>query len=274
MALAIPMCLAGAGAGAITHGSLWRSSLAGGALGFKLTGYAMLALGTAMLASPAFADQYRMAADNARVDCTVSKDDITRISLVGDQIASVSKRMTGGPYSDFSIVNEPIRGDIYVAIPDAYAARTISFFATSKKGYVYQFTCGVSQVDAQQVFVTNPGLASEKAAEWEGQTPLQDTAVRLIKAMSTQGDVDGYDIRQPAGAAAKVGDLSVRLIAEYRGAALKGKVLRIENKSTRPVVLSEADLAPRGTLAVTIAQPTLAPGQATAAYLVGQNGDQ
>ncbi|WP_454887623.1 type-F conjugative transfer system secretin TraK [Sphingomonas oryzagri] len=240
----------------------------------RIFGFGILGAVCFLLSSPASADQFKMAADNAHVDCTVSKSDITRISLVGDQIASVSKRMAGGPYNDFSIVNEPIRGDIYVAIPDAYASASISFFATSKKGYVYQFTCGVAGVAAQQVFVTNPGIATSKASDWEGQTPVQDTAVRLIQAMSTQQTIDGYAISQPSGSIAKVGDLAIRLISEYRGAALQGKVLRIENHGVRPASLSEADLAPQGTLAVTITQPNLGPGQATTAYLVGQNGGQ
>ena len=224
-------------------------------------------------AVPATADQFRMAGDNARVECTASKKDLTRISLVGDQFASLNKVATGIPYNDFSVVNEPVRGDIYLSVPDAYAGRTINFFATSKKGYVYKFACTVAPVEAQQVFVTNPGLAAAKAREWEEQTPLQETAVRLIQAMATSATVDGYEVRQPNSLPARVGDLSVRLIAEYRGAGLLGKVLRVENHGTTPLTLREADLAPQGTLAVTVASPELAPGQATAAYLVGTNGN-
>ncbi|WP_179187247.1 type-F conjugative transfer system secretin TraK [Sphingomonas sp. TZW2008] len=264
---ASPVCLLCAGAASVAYGSSRVIDTF-----FRPVGMVLAGAGLFLIASPAFADQYKVAADNARVDCTVAKNELTRISLVGDQIAAVTKVSTGGQFNDFSVVNEPIRGDVYVAIPETYAPKTISFFATSKKGYVYKFACSIAPIEAQQVFVTNPQMATAKAAEWENQTPVQDTAVRLIKAMATQGSVDGYEIRQPASSPAKVGDLSVRLIAEYRGASLKGKVLRIENRGTKPVVLREGDLAPQGTLAVTIGQPDLAPGQATAAYLVGQNG--
>ena len=126
------------------------------------------------LASPVLADQFRMAADNARVECTASKKELTRISLVGDQFASLNKVATGVPYNDFSVVNEPTRGDIYLSVPESYAAKTINFFATSKKGYVYKFACTVGPVEAQQVFVTNPGLAEAKAREWEAQTPVEE----------------------------------------------------------------------------------------------------
>lgn len=221
------------------------------------------------IAAPAFADQYRMAADNARVECVASKKELTRISLVGDQFASLNKVATGVPYNDFSVVNEPVRGDIYLSVPETYAAKAVNFFATSKKGYVYKFICEVASVEAQQVFVTNPALTETKAREWEEETPVQTTAMRLIKAMATMATVDGYEIRQPTTMPVSVGQLSVRLIAEYRGAAFVGKSLRIENKGTAPVVLREADLAPQGTLAVTIAKPDLAPGEATSAWLVG-----
>lgn len=224
------------------------------------------------IAAPALADQYRMAGDNARVECIASKKELTRISLVGDQFASLNKVATGVPYNDFSVVNEPVRGDIYLSVPETYAAKAINFFATSKKGYVYKFICEVAGVEAQQVFVTNPALTDTKAREWEEETPVQTTAMRLIKAMATMATVEGYEIRQPTTMPVSVGQLSVRLIAEYRGAAFVGKSLRIENKGTAPIVLREADLAPQGTLAVTIAKPDLAPGEATSAWLVGNGG--
>lgn len=225
------------------------------------------------LTAPALADQHRMAADNARIECVASKKDLTRISLISDQFASVSKVATGVPYNDFSVVNEPLRGDIYISVPETYAARTINFFATSKKGFVYKFVCQVAPVEAQQVFLTNPAIAQDKARDWEQETPIQTTAMRLIQAMATQATVEGYEVRQPTTSPVSVGPLSVRLIAEYRGAQLLGKSLRIENKGAVPLVLRESELAPQGTLAVTIAKPELAPGEATSAWLVGQ-GDR
>lgn len=236
-------------------------------------GVALVGAGLWLMAAPALADQHKMAADNAQVECTASKRDLTRVSLVGDQFASVSKTSTGYPYNDFSVVNEPVRGDIYLSIPETFAPKTLSFFGTTKKGYVYKFVCQIAPVEAQQVFVTNPALAQAKARDWEQQTDPKASTVRLIQAMYSSATVEGYEVRQPNASPVMVGTLQVRLIAEYRGASLKGKVLRIENKGTSPVAIREADLAPQGTLGVSISNPTLAPGQATTAYLVGQNGD-
>lgn len=114
MALSLPLCVGSAGATMLSCGSLRRHDFM-----LRWLGYGLIGAAAILTARPALADQYKMAADNARVDCTVSRHELTRISLIGDQIAAVSKVAAGGPYNDFSVVNEPIRGDIYVAVPDS-----------------------------------------------------------------------------------------------------------------------------------------------------------
>ena len=73
-----------------------------------------------LMPGAAFADQYKQAADNARIECVVSKQELTRIALIGDQFASVSKISSGTPYNDFAVTNEPVRGDIYISVPETY----------------------------------------------------------------------------------------------------------------------------------------------------------
>lgn len=227
-----------------------------------------------LVQAPARADQYRMAADNAKVECVASRRDLTRISLVGDQFAGLQKMAGGTPYNDFSVVNEPVRGDIYLSVPEGFAPASINFFATSKKGFVYKFVCQVQDTEAQQVFVTNPALSGQEARQWEDETPLRSTAVRLIQAMATNATVEGYRLRQPAGMSSNLGSLGLTLIAEYRGAQLLGKAIRLTNRSSAPVTLSETMLAPTGTLAVTFAAPALAAGESTMMWLVGPAGDE
>jgi conjugal transfer pilus assembly protein TraK len=92
--------------------------------------------------------------------------------------------------------------------------------------------------------------------------------------MANNAAVDGYQIRQSAALPARVGALEVQLIADYRGAALTGKVIHLTNRGAKPMTIAEQDLAPRGTLAVAIANPALEPGASTTAYVVGPNGEQ
>ena len=231
------------------------------------------ALSLLAAASPLHADQYKQTADGGAIDCIVSKRELTRVSLIGDQFASVSKISTGYPYNDFAVTNEPVRGDIYLSVPDTYAAATISFFATTKKGFVYKFSCRAEPVDAQQIFITNPALAKSDAADWEAETPLGEAAVRLIQAMANNQIVPGYIIRQAAASPSRVGDLEVQLIAEYRGSGLLGKVIRLTNKSADALNITESDIAPRDSVAVSLATSTLKSGASTSAYLVGANGE-
>jgi conjugal transfer pilus assembly protein TraK len=220
------------------------------------------------------ADQFRQAADGSSIECAVSARELTRFALVDDQFASVSKISSGTPYNDFAVTNEPLRGDIYVSVPETFAARTISFFATTRKGFVYKIACRIEPIPAVQVFITNPAIARNMAADWEKETPLTASAVRLIQAMADDRSVEGFEVRQVAASPARVGDLEVQLIADYRGSSLAGKVIRIANRGKENVTLAERDLAPAGALAVAIVSPVLAPGMSTTAFVVGANGEQ
>jgi conjugal transfer pilus assembly protein TraK len=244
-------------------------------MGSRLIGAGLVAICALAITTPALADQTVMASDNSRVDCIASSRDLTRISLVGDEIASVSKLQTGNPSEDFSVVNEPVRGDIYVSVPEGFTPKLLSFFATSKKGYVYKFACRLTGEEAQQVFVANPAIAGDKPDETRiaAAADPQEQAVKLVQAMYSSSIPDGYRMRQPVLNAVHVGDLKVQMIAEYRGAALTGKVIRIENNGRAPTVLTEKIVAPSNAVAITIAEPNLAPGAATTAYIVLPTGE-
>lgn len=225
------------------------------------------------LAQSAHADQFKQAADGASIDCAVSARELTRFSLVGDQFASVSKISSGFPYNDFAVTNEPVRGDIYVSVPETYAAARISFFATTKKGYVYKFGCPIERIEAQQIFIANPGIATDAATRWEDETPVNETAVRLVQAMAGGSAIEGYQVRQSATPPARAGAFEVQLIADYRGASLAGRMVRIANRSSKRQSIGTRDLASPGALAVAIANPDLEPGASTTAYVVGPNGE-
>ena len=236
----------------------------------------IIALAASLLGvtSPALADQFKQSADGGTVQCLVSARELTRFALIGDQFASVSKISSGYPYNDFAVTHEPVRGDIYVSVPETFAAARISFFATTKAGYVYKFSCQIDKIEAAQVFISNPAIAKGDAAHWENQTTRQESALRLVQAMAAQQTIEGFEVSQSAALPSRIGALEVQLIAEYRGAALAGKVVRLANRGTAPMTLAEKNFAPAGALAVSIARATLEPGTSTTAYLVGPNGEQ
>lgn len=246
----------------------------------RIAGAVLIAAAVFVFAAPAFAagDQTLMVEDGSQVSCNASAKDLTRISLVGDEFAGVSKINTGNPTDDFSVVNEPVRGDIYLSVPEGFGRQMLSFFGTSKRGYVYKFQCRISGDQAVQVFVSNPAIAKADAvdaapAKVAQASTAEDAAVSLVQAMYANKSVDGFEMRQRSLKPVYVGDLKVQMIAEYRGDALTGRVLRIENKGTQETTLTEATVAPASALAVSIAEPKLAPGRVTTAYLVSRNGN-
>ena len=58
-----------------------------------------------------------------------------------------------------------------------------------------------------------------------------------------------------------------------RGAELAGKVVRVTNRGSAAITLAADDLAPKDTLAIAIANPTLEPGSSTSVFVVGANGE-
>lgn len=242
----------------------------------RMSGVALVAIGVAIVgASPARADQTVMASDGSRVDCAASARDLTRISLVEDQFASVSKVSTGNTGDDFTVVNEPVRGDIYLSVPEGYSRPNLSFFATSRRGYVYKLVCRIAGEDAVQVFISNPAIAQERTVvAASAPTEPREAAAELVQAMYAQEIIEGYQMRQVVRSPVSVGSLKVQMIAEYRGSDLTGRVMRIENRGRQAITLDASTVAPASAIAVSVAEPNLGAGQATTAYLVMRTGEQ
>ncbi|UBS31794.1 type-F conjugative transfer system secretin TraK [Altererythrobacter sp. N1] len=237
-----------------------------------LTSFA-LAIATAAYASPAHADQFVEAADGAAIDCVLARGALTRIALIEDGFANVSKMASGYPYNDFEVTHEPVRGDIYVSVPLQYASARVSFFATSSAGYVYKFACRVDGEEASQLFVTNPALAKSQASEWEGQAPTRDeAAIRLIEAMASDSVLPGFRARAELSRPRRTDSLEVQQVAEYEGAELIGQAFTLRNLGPMPVDLARERDAPAGALAFAYGRDSLQPGESTQAFLVFTKG--
>ena len=232
-----------------------------------------LAAASCAFATAAHADQFVEAADGAAIDCVLARGALTRIALVNDGFANVSKMASGYPYNDFEVTHEPVRGDIYVSVPLQYASAKVSFFATSSAGHVYKFACKVEGEEASQLFVTNPALARPDAAEWECQAPTRDeAAIRLIEAMASDAVLPGFRARAELSRPRRSDSLEVQQVAEYEGAELTGQASTLRNLGPEPIQLSSEREAPAGALAFAFGRDTLAPGETTRAFLVFAKG--
>jgi conjugal transfer pilus assembly protein TraK len=239
----------------------------------KACGAVLCGLGFAFLfAAPALADQNLAAQDNGQINCIASAKDLTRISLVGDQFVSLSKADSGIPTEDFKVVHDPKRGDIYLSIPEGYSKSSVSFFGISAKGYVYKFVCKAKGDDAEQIFVTNLALGNDKARDWESTQTPEETSMRLVSAMQNWQQVPGYNISQASLEPRIFGNIQLQMIGEYQGASAIGRIIRVTNKSDKPIKLDEKTIAGKGIVAFSAALAELPTGQTTTIYIVQRNG--
>lgn len=165
-----------------------------------------------------------------------------------------------------------MRGDIYISVPPQFAAGRVSFFATSKAGYVYKFACRLGGEEATQLFITNPALAKAAATEWETETGPEDAAFRLIEAMANDAVLPGFTARAELSAPRRTGGIEVQLVAEYQGDELTGQRFLVRNLGKESLALGSEREGPAGALAFAYGRDALAPGEATSAFLVFAKG--
>ena len=213
--------------------------------GERALGIALVSAGLAT-AAPAYADQTLLVADNGTVRCEASAKDLTRISLKDDQFASVSKVQAPNPADDFQVVNEPLRGDIYLSVANGFSKPTISFFGTTRKGFVYKFICAVGGSDARQVFIANADVEHPRPVgeTWPAGLSAQDASARLIAAMYAQKPVEGFEVTWRALVPVNIDALVVQMVGQYVGASYTGKLIKITNRGTKPAALTEDKVAP------------------------------
>src|SRR3546814_12747087 len=111
---------------------------------------------------------------------------------------------------------------------------------------VYKFVCRIGGDQAAQVFVSNPAIANERAAENGPAEKLgtRDAAIELVQAMYSNAVAEGYEMRQRALRPVYVGTLQLQMIAAYRGPGLTGHDLRIAKKGASQIQLNAAMVAP------------------------------
>ena len=118
-------------------------------------------------------------------------------------------------------------------------------------------------------------ILQSQATLWQSRVAPcapEDAAVRLAQAMYRSEVLEGFDIRQSVLEPVTVGKLEVQQVGEYRGADLKGLILRVRNSGRDAQVLNENMLAARGAVAFMTPVSELAAGQETAVYLIQANG--
>lgn len=225
-----------------------------------------VALGGSAVSSAAWADQRLQVVDGGEVPCTLSLHGITRISAIGDAFVTDIKRSASDGNAEFSVANENTRGDIYVSMPDGYAGHGVSFFAITRKGFVYKLQCQVSDLPSQQIFIENPQAQEGAAASANGSAWEQP--LLLIKAMGEGRPMPGYTASSGPAQAVFVGPAQVQIVSVYTGATYVGKRIEITNVGRSTITLTKEEIAPPGHVVFSMSQWTLKPHEKATAYVV------
>jgi conjugal transfer pilus assembly protein TraK len=224
---------------------------------------AFLAVG---LASPVWAEQRYPVSDNGEVSCQLSLRDITRISAVGDAFVTDIKRSASNSSAEYSVANEESRGDLYLSFPDGANVTRVSFFAITRKNFVYKFDCAVQDVPAQQIFIENALAAedTEKPAVESGWERLLAIGTAMAEGRPYPGFVVSAVPMEPRF----FGGLKLQVRTVYEGADLVGKIVDISNISKSAVVLREEELKPPGTVWFSVSAMQIEPGQSVVEYVL------
>lgn len=211
-----------------------------------LTGVALWAL----FAWPAVAAQ--VAAKDGRFEADVSARQMSRISMLGERIASVRKLdEPGGP--QLLVETDEKSGDAFVAFDGDVAGRAFNLFLTTESGKVVQAVLHPVPGEGQTVLVRLEGApampvtqAGAGGGRPEGRSAYQETLVQFVRFMFNDQEVEGVVRRITNGSNVRAGPFAVREVSTWEGPGLRGRVLYVTNvgKAEEPVPL-EAFLVER-----------------------------
>jgi len=231
------------------------------------------------VAGPVFAKDGRFEAD-------VSARQMSRISVVGERIASIRKiDEPGGP--QMLVETDEKSGDLFVAFDGDVAGRAFNAFITTENGRVVQAILHPVSGEGQTILVrldasaaagpapgvprAGPGAAATTGPDAPGRTErpgYAEALIQFVRLMYADQEVDGTTRRATGAAAVRAGPFTVREVTRWEGQGLLGRVLYVTNvdKIEAPVRL-EAFLVER-VFAVAASHERLRPGEQARVFIV------
>lgn len=245
----------------------------------------MLGAAAAVLVStPALAGA--VAAKDGRFEADVSARQMSRISVVGEKIASVRKLDdAGGP--QMLVETDEKTGDAFVAFDGDVAGRAFSAFLTTESGRVVQAILHPTAGEGQTILVRLDGAVGSAAVasagsaahidgpagqapapRTDGRSPYQETLIQFVRLMFNDQEAEGVTRRVATTAAVRAGPFSVREVTRWETAGLRGRVIYLTNlgKTEEPVRL-EAFLVER-VYAAAASHERLHPGEQGRVFIV------
>lgn len=189
----------------------------------------LLALAIALAANAAGAGP--VSVKDSRFEAEVSARQMSRISIVGDRIASIRKLdEAGGP--QMMVETDDKSGDAFVAFDGDVSGRTFNAFLTTESGRVIQAVLRPAPGDGQTILVQLDASTTRTPAAGsrpDARAPYEEALVQFVRLMFVDQVVEGAQRDVQAGPAVRAGPFSVRDVLQWNGPGLRGHVLYITN---------------------------------------------
>lgn len=218
--------------------------------------FASLVLSSSLLASQDFVVE-----DGQTVDARISSENLNRIYLQDDRIASI-KALEG----QFQYQHDAKLGELYLKPNTGYKDKSINLYITSENGFSYALTLRPGSEKPQTILLDNSN--TKKPSDSSKMNEQNEVHALLNQMYLGKGndefarqviDVDKLTIRD---------EVSMSHQANFWGQDYYGEVLLISNDSDESVTLHELDIADSAAIAVVILAHELEPEQFTLAYRV------
>ena len=209
--------------------------------------------------------------DNSSVRVKVSSKEPTRISVVGDRIATL--RGADGAYT---YTNDNTQGAIYIKPTVAYQNSPFYLFISTEQNHNYVLVMDPKPGFSASMLVLKPkNTGSTAETHLETSAPYTEFLTKLMSSMATLHEVEGYDISYVKDAKiTRLGyQLTLTLKALYEGPHLKGEIYEVKNDSINTVSLAERAFYQPEDRAIAVRDYTIPAGGKTLLYKVVSNGE-
>jgi conjugal transfer pilus assembly protein TraK len=201
-------------------------------------------------------------AENDQLTLMLSTVDANRLFVDGDRINAVN-----APVGYIAAKNDD-SGSVYLNVQ---VKQPFTVFITTALGRHFSVLV-IPKAVIGKTYELKPTGPTVAATMWEKNTGYEKILSDLIKGMETRQPPEGYGFQamDKTKLTAKdfYGVADLLLIEIYPGSQLIGHVYVIQNKTKKPLTLSENMFYERGVRAVALSQQTVAPGQSSMVYQV------
>lgn len=210
---------------------------------------------------------------NGSFEATVSADQLSRLSIVGDRIVSV-RTMQDPEGPQMLVEAEEATGDVYVGFDGPALGRTFSLFLVTASGRTVQGNLHVAAVPGQTVLVAGgeaPPATGATVDRTERRSDYLETVTAMVRMMFRGDQPEGIRCTNRQAQSREMGPYALRLVRTCEAAGFRGQELSLQNSSaeTTPVLVDPFLVA--GVVAAAADRDELQPGATARVFLVEEN---